>query len=119
MADLDIFLKLMAMDDAAFGRRFDGSATGFARLFPDRATTVATNIGRAWRSNSGRNLRDAALAAIDLNASRSAWRRSREASCKPALRRALSISLMIRGYAEECDGRDRTYWRWRTDLVAM
>jgi putative DNA methylase len=32
-ADLDIFLKLMAMDDAAFGRRFHGSATTFARLF--------------------------------------------------------------------------------------
>ncbi len=33
-ADLEIFLKLMAMDDAAFGRRFDGSAAEFARLFP-------------------------------------------------------------------------------------
>ena len=33
-ADLDIFLKLMAMDDAAFARRFDGSASEFARLFP-------------------------------------------------------------------------------------
>src|SRR4051812_42297547 len=28
--DLDIFLKLMAMDDRAFARRFDGSATAFA-----------------------------------------------------------------------------------------
>src|SRR3954471_1426179 len=35
--DLDIFLKLMAMDDRAFARRFDGSATAFARLFPDFA----------------------------------------------------------------------------------
>jgi putative DNA methylase len=33
-ADLDIFLKLMAMDDAAFGRRFDGSAAEFTRMFP-------------------------------------------------------------------------------------
>src|SRR5271157_3434068 len=32
--DLDIFLKLMAMDDRAFARRFDGSANEFARLFP-------------------------------------------------------------------------------------
>jgi putative DNA methylase len=48
-ADLDIFLKLMAMDDAAFGRRFDGSATTFARLFPDLAETVATRATRAWR----------------------------------------------------------------------
>src|SRR5437868_14724516 len=36
-ADLDIFLKLMAMDDAAFARRFDGSASDFARLFPQYA----------------------------------------------------------------------------------
>src|SRR6185503_12686661 len=28
-ADLNIFLKLMAMDDAAFGRRFDGGPTTF------------------------------------------------------------------------------------------
>src|ERR1700680_5101636 len=35
--DLDIFLRLMAMDDRAFARRFDGSATAFARLFPDFA----------------------------------------------------------------------------------
>src|SRR6476620_3041979 len=33
-ADLDIFLKLMGMDDAAFGRRFDTSAAEFARAFP-------------------------------------------------------------------------------------
>src|SRR5205809_8047650 len=33
-ADLDIFLKLMAMDDAAFGRRFDGGPNKLAMLFP-------------------------------------------------------------------------------------
>src|SRR6516162_1233091 len=33
-SDLDIFLKLTAMDDAAFGRRFDGGPTKFAALFP-------------------------------------------------------------------------------------
>src|SRR5258705_12935141 len=32
--DLDIFLKLMAMDDRAFTRRFDGGATAFGRIFP-------------------------------------------------------------------------------------
>src|SRR5215471_21627853 len=36
-ADLDIFLKLMAMDDGAFTRRFAGSASEFARLFPQHA----------------------------------------------------------------------------------
>src|SRR6476661_1110052 len=39
-ADLDLFLKLMAMDDAAFGRRFDGSASQFAGLFPAYAELV-------------------------------------------------------------------------------
>jgi putative DNA methylase len=48
-ADLDIFLRLMAMDDAAFGRRFDGSAADFARLFPDHAHSVATDMARVWR----------------------------------------------------------------------
>src|SRR5215213_1052594 len=50
-ADLDIFLKLMAMDDAAFGRRFEGSASEFARLLPEFAETVALNRTRAWRSD--------------------------------------------------------------------
>jgi putative DNA methylase len=50
-ADLDIFLKLMAMDDGAFGRRFNGSASEFARLFPEHAETVAFNRTRAWRSD--------------------------------------------------------------------
>jgi putative DNA methylase len=52
-ADLDIFLKLMAMDDAAFGRRFNGSASEFARLFPEHAERVAFNRTRAWRSDLG------------------------------------------------------------------
>lgn len=50
-ADLDIFLKLMAMDDGAFGRRFDGSAADFARLFPDHAETAANNLHRVWRQD--------------------------------------------------------------------
>lgn len=48
-ADLDIFLKLMAMDDAAFGRRFKGSPAEFARLFPDQAESAASNLHRVWR----------------------------------------------------------------------
>ena len=50
-ADLDIFLKLMAMDDVAFGRRFNGGATEFVRLFPESAERVATNRVRAWRTD--------------------------------------------------------------------
>lgn len=49
--DLDIFLKLMAMDDAAFGRRFDGSAADFARLFPEHAETAASDQHRVWRQD--------------------------------------------------------------------
>ena len=52
-ADLDIFLKLMAMDDGAFGRRFDKSAAEFARLFPAYAELVTEERGRrrAWRED--------------------------------------------------------------------
>ena len=52
-ADLDIFLKLMAMDDAAFGRRFDDSAAAFARLFPAHAALVTEENGRrvVWRKD--------------------------------------------------------------------
>ena len=44
--DLEIFLKLMGMDDGAFGRRFDGGATAFARLFPTYADLVTEEAGR-------------------------------------------------------------------------
>jgi len=50
-ADLDVFLKLMAMDDDAFGRRFSGSAADFARLFPEMAEAAATQIPRDWQSD--------------------------------------------------------------------
>jgi len=52
-ADLDIFLKLMAMDDDAFGRRFDKSAAEFARAFPDCAELATEERGRrrVWRED--------------------------------------------------------------------
>jgi putative DNA methylase len=52
-ADLGIFLKLMAMDDAAFGRRFDKSAAEFARAFPAYAELATEERGRrrAWRDD--------------------------------------------------------------------
>ena len=51
--DLDIFLKLMAMDDGAFPRRFNGSAAEFARMVPDYAEqlTEARGRGRAWHDD--------------------------------------------------------------------
>ncbi len=50
-SDLDVFLKLMAMDDAAFGRRFDRSAAEFDRLFPYQAGQLTEARGKrvGWR----------------------------------------------------------------------
>src|SRR4051812_5962864 len=45
-ADLGIFLKLMAMDDGAFARRFNGGPTKFASLFPDYAELVTEIDGK-------------------------------------------------------------------------
>ena len=63
-ADLDIFLKLMAMDDAAFSRRFDGSATAFARLFPAYSDLVTEEHGRrrVWRDDLTENERQRRVA---------------------------------------------------------
>ena len=40
VTDLEIFLALMAMDDAAFARRWTGTAAEFARLLPDYASQL-------------------------------------------------------------------------------
>ena len=63
-ADLDTFLKLMAMDDGAFGRRFDGSAAAFAKLFPTTADLASEMQGRRrlWRDDLTEKLRQAAVA---------------------------------------------------------
>ncbi|MCA3306923.1 MAG: DUF1156 domain-containing protein [Roseomonas sp.] len=52
-ADLDVFLKLMAMDDMAFGRRFNGSAAEFAKLFPAYASLATEAKGKrsVWRED--------------------------------------------------------------------
>ena len=63
-ADLDIFLKLMAMDDAAFGRRFDGSAAEFTRMFPAYAELATEERGRrrVWRDDLSEAERQARVA---------------------------------------------------------
>jgi adenine-specific DNA methylase len=59
--DLEVFLKLMAMDDAAFGRRFDGGAAEFVRLFPayadprDGRSQAPQGMARQSRSNDARS----------------------------------------------------------------
>lgn len=62
--DLDIFLKLMAMDDGAFGRRFDGSASEFARLFPAFADLVTeeARCRRIWREDLDKTTRESRVA---------------------------------------------------------
>jgi putative DNA methylase len=62
--DLNIFLKLMAIDDAAFGRRFAGSAAEFARLFPDYAELATEGDGRRreWRDDLNDHDREARIA---------------------------------------------------------
>ena len=62
--DLDIFLKLMAMDDAAFGRRFHKGAAEFAQLLPGYAELVTEERGRgrAWRDDLSDEQRIARIA---------------------------------------------------------
>jgi len=62
--DLDLFLKLMAMDDRAFARRFNGSAAEFARLFPSWADLVTEEGGRRrnWRDDVDNETREARIA---------------------------------------------------------
>ena len=86
-ADLDIFLKLMAMDDAAFGRRFDGSAAEFR-----------TGVSRLCRAGNG-----GARPAPDL-ARRSQRERAADARRGGALRAcpyAERVKIVRR--PEECD----------------
>ena len=63
-ADLDVFLKLMAIDDAAFGRRFDKSAAEFVRIVPGHAELVTEERGRgrAWRDDLSNEQRIARIA---------------------------------------------------------
>jgi putative DNA methylase len=95
-ADLDIFLKLMAMDDAAFGRRFDGGAAAFARLFPGYAELVTEEHGRrrVWRD--------------DLEESE---RQARVAEAFPSLPYAERLAHVRR--SEECDEAELLAPTWR------
>lgn len=43
-ADLDVFLALLAMDDAAFGRRFQGSVSDFVRAVGEDAAGAAVDF---------------------------------------------------------------------------
>jgi putative DNA methylase len=127
-ADLDIFLKLMAMDDAAFGRRFDGSAAEFARLFRDAAEQVATNRERVWRDNlSADELRRQLAVYIPREGE------PRPAAASPSLIEALgefvgnpraskpavAAAEFASSFPEAADDLTEEVevrWRWRTDI---
>lgn len=53
VTDLEVFLAVMAMDDQAIARRFDGSAAELARLAPEFAESLTelnpSGRGRRWR----------------------------------------------------------------------
>jgi putative DNA methylase len=127
-ADLGVFLKLMAMDDAAFGRRFDGSAAEFARLFPDAAVQVATNREQVWRDN---------LSADELRRQLAVYMpregEPRPAAASPSLLEALgkfvgnsraskpavAAAEFASAFPEAADHLTEEVevrWRWRTDI---
>lgn len=56
--DLDIFLKIMAMDDTAIARRFSGSAAEFGRIFPNYSELVTELDGRRRRWREDLDVRD-------------------------------------------------------------
>lgn len=89
--DLEVFLKLMAMDDSAFGRRFDGSAADFARLFPHSARKVASNEHVVWRKKTEPRIKERAPDAYTF---------------------ALRFPVEAAQFTEVVEGR----WRWRDDL---
>ncbi|MEH2592993.1 anti-phage-associated DUF1156 domain-containing protein [Bradyrhizobium sp. AZCC 1721] len=124
-ADLEIFLKLMAMDDGAFGRRFNGSASEFARLFPEHAETVAFNRTRAWRSDLRvEELRTRAASVRTpiepgdprerLLKALATFAKSGRAT-KPSAS-AVEFAELFPTLADELTEEVETGWRWRADL---
>jgi len=130
--DLDVFLRIMAMDDAAFGRRFSGSATDYAKLFPDQAPLAATNLYRIWRRD---------VSTEELRAKATAFRLTsmlisgdEDLVERAAIAEAIgAFALSLRGAAPDADAErfgelfphaadDLTEvvtgrWRWRRDVT--
>jgi putative DNA methylase len=123
-ADLDIFLRLMAMDDASFGRRFNGNASDFARLFPEQAHFVATNTMRAWRKSGiveaaaavlpdlrNRSIDSTATLFTDTIAAFVAKPRA-----AGPMAEAADFALLVPEHADALTELLGTPWRWRKDL---
>jgi len=124
--NLDIFLKLMAMDDGAFGRRFNGSAAEFARLFPDSAPEVAINFTRAWRSDiPADELRRHAEAVASSHRPRNKQEEailaslasfSKNIKLKKPTSRAVAFAGLFPHLANNLTEEIQTPWRWREDV---
>jgi len=127
ITDLDVFLKLMAMDDGAFGRRFNGSVAEFARLFPAHAETIASNRGRVWRTDlpvgelkkraaavrASSDIADAIEEPI-LAAFMAFVKNSR---AKKPITSAVAFAKFFPHLADDLTEEVETPWRWREDLT--
>jgi putative DNA methylase len=117
----------MAMDDGAFGRRFNGSAAEFARLFPAHAETVASQRGRVWRTDlpvEELKKRAAAISptsniadAIEepILAALTAFVKSARAT-KPNIS-AVAFAKVFPHLADDLTEEVETPWRWREGLT--
>jgi putative DNA methylase len=127
VTDFDIFLKLMAMDDSAFGRRFDGSAAEFAWLFPAHAETVASNRGRVWRTDLPvKELKKRAAAvrptsdianAIEQTILAALMAFAKSARTTKPNTNAVAFAKVFPHLADDLTEEVETPWRWREDLT--
>jgi len=127
VADLDIFLKLMAMDNGVFGRRFDGSAAEFAQLFPAHAETVASNRGRVWRTDIPvKELKKRAAAVCPASGIAEAVEQPilaafmdfvKSARAKKPNTSAVAFAKVFPRFADDLTEELETLWRWREDLT--
>jgi putative DNA methylase len=122
-ADLDIFLKLMAMDDAAFGLRFNGSVSEFARLFPDHVEKVATDRARAWRDDLPDQERvrrsDAVMASVGLDLRErlaEIFREFVKGERRKTSAQAAEFARLFPAWAADLTEDVIVRWRWRDDL---
>jgi putative DNA methylase len=124
-ADLEIFLKLMGMDDGAFGRRFNGTASEFARLFPDLAESVATHC--AWRTGISVEELKKRTAAVGARVNRESLTISDQLIITELLAFAESTrdktptvdaTIFAKAFPHLADELVEVYasWRWRADL---
>ncbi len=124
--DLDIFLKLMAMDDGAFGLQFNGSASEFARLFPAHAETVASNRGRVWRTDIPvEELKKRAAAvrpasdiarAIEQPILAALMSFVKSARAKKPNTSAVAFAKVFPNLVDDLTEEVETPWRWREDI---